>query len=318
MSFYRSIIFSFVIFAIITGFCFGQNFQNVNVFDSDIRGQVRGAQSVELVDAATLTSISRSNVDSDGMFVIHDVAPGSYVVRVVPTSANRSAPVEDISVSIEGPKASSGPISGTVSAQNLAKPPSKAALKYLNKAQRYSEEGNLAKAIETLRNAPMDPAGAPYIHGSLGTEYLKAGQFALAAPELEAAAQALPKDPIQHSNLAYLYQAQGKPEQAEKEIRLALALDPSSPKAHFLLGSILLDRRTGVDEAMANLKFARKEVPSARFLLAQAYMLTGQKDAAQREISDFLEVATDAQKAAAKQWIMRHSRPADKTSEPPK
>ena len=180
-------------------------------------------------------------------------------------------------------------VTGTVSAQALAKPPSNNALKYLKKAERYSQAGNSAKAIEVLRSAPMDPAGAPYLHSRLGTEYLKAGQFALAAPELEEAARLLPREPVHHSNLAYVYKALGEYERAEKEARLALTLDDSSAKAHFLLGSILIEHTSGLEEAVTNLKLARAEVPSARFLLAQVYLYTGHSDAAQREMKDYLE-----------------------------
>jgi Tfp pilus assembly protein PilF len=161
----------------------------------------------------------------------------------------------------------------------------------------------------------LDPAGAPYIHSRLGTEYLKAHEYALAAPELEEAARLLPKEPAHHSNLAYLYQATGQMERAEKEARLAVELDHSNSKAHFLLGLILLDRPSGKNEAIANLKLARREVPSARFLLGQVYMISGQSEAAQREIDDFLSVATDAQRAAAQQWIATHSSRPDLVSE---
>jgi tetratricopeptide (TPR) repeat protein len=201
----------------------------------------------------------------------------------------------------------SAPINGTISVGILAKPPSKNALKFLNKAQRLSEEGNSAKAIELLRSAPMDPAGAPYLHSRLGTEYLKSGQFLLAIPELEEAARLLPKEPAHHSNLAYAYQALGQMERAEKEARAAVDLDHSNAKAHFLLGSILLDRPSGLKEATVNLKLARREVPSARFLLAQVYFVSGQREAAKIEIDDFMSVATEAQRKVAQQWLFLHS-----------
>lgn len=234
------------------------------------------------------------------------VAPGAFVAQRMMDASNHEVqpenfggPVETVSVSAGG--------TGTISAQVLAKPPSKTALKYLQKAEHYSQAGNSVKAIEVLRSAPMDPAGAPYLHSRLGTEYLKSGQFDLAVPELEEAARLLPKEPIHHSNLAYVYKALGQMEQAEREARLALTLDDSSAKAHFLLGSILLERRSTLPEAVTNLRFARAEVPSARFLLAQVYLYTGQRDAAERELQGYFSVATEIQRTAAQEWLAQHS-----------
>src|SRR5262249_52056585 len=129
------------------------------------------------------------------------------------------------------------------------------------------------------KNAPYDPAGAPYIHSRLGTEYLKTGQFKLAAPELEEAAKLSPREPAHHSNLAYAYQALGRMADAETEARKALELDHTNSRAHFLLGLVLIERPSGLKEATENLRLARNDLPSARFLLAQAYMLSGQKEA---------------------------------------
>jgi Flp pilus assembly protein TadD len=305
-----------VFFIFLAGACYGQSLESLNVIDTEIRGHVRGAQSVELIEAGTQNIAGRSSVDRDGTFVLNNVIPGAYVVRIVPTSANGIRP-EEVEVSVGGNNNESGsaPITGTVSAGGLAHPPSKTALKYLTQAQHYSEAGNSAKAIEVLRNAPVDAAGAPYLHSRLGTEYLKSGEFALALPELEEAARLMPKEAVHHSNLAYVYQALFQMERAEKEARLAVDLDHSNSKAHFLLGSILLDRPAGISEAIANLKLAQREVPSARFLLGQVYLLSGEREAAQREIADFLSVATDAQRAAAQQWLARHSAPPNQVPE---
>ena len=263
---------------ILSAACYGQMLDNRSVFDTD--GHVVGAHPATELLMGTQGPAGRSPVAND-----------------------------DVYLSSEPREAGSAPIVGTISVGNLAKPPSKTALKYLNKAQRLSEQGNGAKAIEVLLSAPMDPAGAPYLHSRLGTEYLKSGQFALALPELEEAALLLPKEPAHHSNLAYAYQALGQMERAEQEARLAVELDHSNAKAHFLLGSILLDRPSGVKEATVNLKLARREIVSARFLLSQVYLFFGQREEARRELDDFLSAATDAQRGIARQWIAAHIRP---------
>jgi Tfp pilus assembly protein PilF len=270
--------------------CYGQDVDNISVLEPASQSHIRGMPSSGTpsgpMDAAMQSRAGKLPLDNDDPFALDDTK-----------------------------KLGSSPITGTVSAQNLAKPPSKSALKYLIKAQHFSETGNTAKAIEVLRSAPLDPAGAPYLHSRLGTEYLKSGQYALAIPELEEAVRLLPKEAAHHSNLAFAYQVLGQLERAEKEARLAVDLDHSNSKAHFLLGSILLNRPSGVKEATANLKLARREIPSARFLLAQVYLLSGQREAAQREIEDFLSVATDLQRSIAQQWLVGHSIQPDRVSE---
>jgi Flp pilus assembly protein TadD len=274
-----------IVFALLTCACYGQSTGNtqsmdtVHMFDTDIPDNSLAARS-----AVNVTAFAPNRVPPMIDASNHEIQPEEFAGSV-PAG-----------------------MTGTVSAQTLAKPPSKKALKYLIKADHFSQAGDSAKAIEILRTAPMDPAGAPYLHSRLGTEYLKAGQFALAEPELEEAARLLPREPIHHSNLAYVYKALGQFDRAEKEARLALTLDDSSAKAHFLLGSILIEHKSGLEEAVTNLKLARAEVASARFLLAQVYMYTGHPDAAAREMQDYLSVATEAQRLAAAQWLTQHSR----------
>ncbi len=293
------------------GCCFGQGSHNIiSVFNGEIRGEARGAATVELVDSKTQSLAGRSMVDSNGTFVLRDVAPGSYLVRLIPMGGANTLRPEELTVSVGQPQESEnrGP-GGTVSVGTLANPPSKKALKLLDKAQHFSEAGDSKKAIEVLKSATLDPAGAPYIHSRLGTEYLKSGQFELAVPELLEASRLAPKESANYSNLAYAYQALGELNPAEAQARRALELDHANPKAHFLLGAILLEGPSTMEEAMDNLKVARKDVPSARFLLAQAYMLKGQRDAANREMSGFLDVANDSQRAAAKSWLDHHRGP---------
>lgn len=278
-----------IVFALLAGACYGQQMESGHMFDTDIPG---------VSIAGVIPGPNNSAV-----YAPNRLTAGSFTAQQIIDASNHPVQQDEF----DSFDARTSVSSGTISAQTLAKPPSKKALKYLNQAERYSHHGNSAKAIEVLRNAPMDPAGAPYLHSRLGTEYLKAGQFTLAAPELEEAARLLPREPVHHSNLAYLYRALGQYDRAEKEARLALTLDDSSAKAHFLLGFILIERGSGIEEAVTNLKLARKEVRSARFLLAQVYLYTGHRDAAQREMEDYLSVATEAQRVAAEQWFRRHS-----------
>jgi len=294
----------FISFFFVAFTCFAQN--NIVVLEREIRGKAVGATSVELVNSNNMMLMGRSTVANDGTFAIRDVSPGSYLVRFISTGQPGTQAVEDLQVAVGETPTTAGDPAATVSAATLASPPSKKALKYLIKAQRYAEAGNSPKAIEVLKSAPLDPAGAPYLHSRLGTEYLKGGQYDLALPELLEAARLAPKDSVHHSNLAYVYEATGRRDEAEAEARKALALDGGNSKAHFLLGATLSDRPARLPEAITHLKAAHRDVPSARFLLAQLYMITGQKGPAEKEIQSFLEVANDAQRATAQRWLDVH------------
>jgi Tfp pilus assembly protein PilF len=286
---------------------YGQTSAEVNVFNREIRGHVHGAMTVELIDSNTQNFAGRSQVDQNGFFILRDVAPGKYIVRIIPDSGRGLSRAEEMQVCVGETELTQaqGP-AGKVSVATLTAPPSKKTLKILKKAQEYSEGGDSAKAIETLKSISADDPSASYVHSRLGTEYLKTGQFSAAAPELEEAVRLSPKEPAHHSNLAYAYQSLGKNDMAEMEARKAIELDHTNAKAHFLLGSVLLNRQETVKEAMDNLKQARNEVPSARFLLAQAYLFAGQTDAARSEMDAFLEVANEGQKAAARRWLELH------------
>ncbi len=284
--------------------CFAQN--SLIILEHEIRGKSQGAVAVELVNANTMSMLQRAEIQNDGSFVLRDVNPGSYVVRFV-GSRPGTIPSPDLQVAVgeETAGAREAP-PATVSAQTLASPPSKKVVKYLVKAQHYSEEGNSVKAIEVMKSAPLDAASAPYVHSRIGTEYLKAGDTERALPELEEAVRLAPKESVHHANLAYGYEALGRMKDAEAEARAALELDGTNTRAHFLLGAALADQPERIGEAITHLKVAHRDVPSARFLLAQLYVITGAQAAADREIASFLEVATDSQKASARRWLEVH------------
>jgi tetratricopeptide (TPR) repeat protein len=284
--------------------CFAQN--NIVVLEREVRGRAEGASSVELLNSTTMAITIRTPVDSDGSFVMRDVNPGSYLVRFIAAPKGPARPTEDLQIAV-GEEAHEGQEpAATVSAATLANPPSRKAMKYLEKAQRYSLAGNSAKAIEVLKSAPLDPAGASYIHSRLGTEYLKCGEYLLALPQLEEAARLAPRDSVHHSNLAYVYVALGRRKDAEQAARKAVELDGRNTKAHFLLAAALADDPKTVGEAITHLKIAHRDVPSARFLLAQLLMVTGSRAAADREIESFLDVATGTQREIAQRWLEVH------------
>ena len=58
-------------------------------------------------------------------------------------------------------------------------------------------------------------------------------------------------DPIVHSNLALVYQRQGKPEEAMKEAQTSVRLKPDDPRAHIMLAEIYAEQHKKSDASRA-------------------------------------------------------------------
>jgi Flp pilus assembly protein TadD len=67
-----------------------------------------------------------------------------------------------------------------------------------------------------------------------------------------------------HSNLSVALASANHLEEAQKEALEALKIDPRNPRAHFVLGGILIQTHGPMDQAIAHLVAAQDTLPSAR------------------------------------------------------
>jgi hypothetical protein len=67
------------------------------------------------------------------------------------------------------------------------------------------------------------------------------------------------------------------------------------------MGSILLNKGSHEEEAVENLRLASREFPQAKVALARFYERSGQKDAAVRELREFLPQASGAERVTVEQ-----------------
>ena len=88
---------------------------------------------------------------------------------------------------------------------------------------------------------------------NIGVAYIRAGQAALAVPELEQAARLMPEDAVVRTNFAYSLLLTKRMDVAEIECRRALELDRNSSKARWVMGSILLSKGSHDQEAVEDL-----------------------------------------------------------------
>jgi tetratricopeptide (TPR) repeat protein len=136
----------------------------------------------------------------------------------------------------------------------------------LLKAQNLLAKGESEKAITLLQKLTMDRATAPYAFGILGTNYLKAGDLKRAISALDDAVAMSPGIAAYHSNLAWALGSDQRYEEALKEARKAIQLDPGHSRYRFVIGQILL-RLGRKEEAEFHLKKAAVDFPRARALL---------------------------------------------------
>jgi Tfp pilus assembly protein PilF len=281
-----------------------------------VRGEIHTSETtqelaVQLQSTAGFASVQRANVRSDGAFELHDIPPGTYVLKVVrfPDEVVAEQPVniagtnDLLQIRLPDQPAGRKFGGGTISVHALQHPLSKHALHAFAKAQRYSEAGDHAKAIAELRRVIDDAAAEGYARGNLGAEYLRAGQPAAAIEQLEQAVRLVPDSPVMHTNLAYAFSVTGDLDRAEQEARRALQIDRSHSQAHYLLGHLLLARGTKLEEGVENLKIARHSFPKARIVLAQFYVRHHDPAAARQELQEFLTEAGGDDREKAERWL---------------
>ncbi len=229
---------------------------------------------VEVGDIGHSTDTHRAEVQFDGTFQLRDIHSGTYTLRVTTlngdlvhqelvTVAPQTGP---LTVRLPTPRAKpSAP--GTISFTQLRHPPSRKAFQAMEAAQRYSESGQTEKAVEELEKAVRISPEYADAYTNLGVQHIRMGRFQEACDEFSRAiAIAGPSTP-RLSNLAYAQRQLHRLPEAIESARAALRLDPSSPQAHLILGSILaIDPRTRA-ESIQHLERAAETLPSARTIL---------------------------------------------------
>jgi tetratricopeptide (TPR) repeat protein len=253
--------------------------------------------------------VEQAYIRADGSFEFRDVPAGEYTLRVMRADQIVTQQLVTITpfsqpLQIRFPKqtAQSFP-PGTVSVRQLQNPVSKNALRSFAKAQRYSDAGDHAKAIEELRRILPDASATGYAHAILSAEYGRMGQTEAAVAELEEAVRVMPDSSALHTNLAFELSIARRFDQAEEEARQAIHLDRNCAKAHYLLGYLLFARGASPAEAIENLKLARNEVPKSKLLLGQFYAHSGERAAAKQELREYLTQATGDDRVKAEHWL---------------
>ncbi len=269
--------------------------------------------TVNLIPVLTRRPLGRSYVANDGTFEFQNVPAGSYTVEIASASGdpiqietvNLTAAGDRIDLKLAGRANKPEAAGGTVSVHDLQHPMTAKSKRLFGDAQKASVKGEYEKEIRILRSALIDPSAVPYARMNIGVAYIRAGQAANALPELQEAVRLIPGNATARINFAYALLMTKRIDMAEAEGRRALQLDRNNAKARWVMGSILLSKGSHIEEAVEDLHRASREIPEARMMLAQYYERRGQKDAAARELREFLPQASPDDRVKVEQWLSR-------------
>ena len=246
-----------------------------------IRGELQGdpglpfhEYSVELADVSPGNDRYRADVQFDGSFQLRDILSGQYILRVNGlhgelvhqelVTVGRQTGLLSVRLPPSGRTPS---LPGTISVTELRHPPAHKALQAMASAQRFSESGQTEKAVEALERAIRISPEYADAYNNLAVQHMRMGLFGQAAGELARAIAIAGPKPQQLSNLAFAQCRLNQIPEAIASARAALHMDPSSPQAHLILGSILAGDPGARAEAIAHLERAAETLPSARALL---------------------------------------------------
>jgi tetratricopeptide (TPR) repeat protein len=162
--------------------------------------------------------------------------------------------------------ASSGPRvpPGAVSVDRLRKPIPRKAKKAYQRASKFRENSEFAKAESEYKLAISYFPEYMEAHGDLGVLYVFLHRYIEAEAEIRRGIEIQPQNTIGYSNLAWTLAALGKIAEAEKSARKALEYDAENPQAHLLLGAILIGYTDTKAEGFKHLQIAAKSLPGAR------------------------------------------------------
>jgi Flp pilus assembly protein TadD len=251
---------------------------------SEFRGRlVEGTESsyenyvVELANLADRSNCHYTDVLRDGNFVFRAISDGDYQVRVLTlygaevTTTVTSVGQENAGFPFEirlPQRKLEKPVSGTVSMQQLAHPPSRQIRKLLASGQQLIDDQHFRDAAARLREAVQDDPQCSQAHAQLGLALAKMEAWDGAIQEYRAAASLDPGNTLLHSNLSAVLASSKRFDEAETEAALALKLDPRNPRAHYVLAGALLQTHGPLQDVVTHLAAARNAFPSARSALA--------------------------------------------------
>lgn len=141
-------------------------------------------------------------------------------------------------------------------------------------AEALLQQGNLQRAEERLQEELRQNPSRPEGYGLLGLVYTAEKNYADALAAFQQGLKLDPKSTGIRNDMGNLYVLQGNLDQAEKEFREVLRLNPADPDGNYNLGLVLLARQHPADAALYFQRVHPSTIAS-RFNLTKAYLESG-------------------------------------------
>lgn len=165
---------------------------------------------------------------------------------------------------------SDAPPGGPVSVADLRHPPSRKAFAALATAQHLSEAGQFTAAAGQLEKATRLSPDWADAHTNLSAAYIRLGRYEDSISEANRAIVLSKPNGTDFGNIAYAEYRLNRRTEAIQSARKGLAIEPNSPKLHYILGALLAMNRATLAESIPHLELAARTLPSAQATLAQA------------------------------------------------
>ena len=290
-----------------------------------------GRRSDAISVKVTLESSSSERLsvlaDTNGSFIFHSMAPGSYLLTVEAgedyETARESVVIEkltvrsrsisgaeqarmniprtfNVMVSLRPKKGSASEGRGQVLNAALASVP-KPAVELYEKALESAQARDTKKAIEQLRAAISYYQEFALAWNELGVQYMRLGDFEKAKEAFRSALRIKPDDFMPRLNYGVALLETKQTADAEAHLRQAVLKNDTSWAAHMYLGIALIGLRNydaAESELQRTLVLAGDELALPHYYLGGIYWQRGDHKRAADELEKYLRLAPKAPAAA--------------------
>lgn len=268
----------------------------------EVRGRIENLSAgssalVVLRDSSSGRMFDQTRVGSDGAFRLHGAASGSRGYSLEVRDGQRllhqenvlsPAAVGDLTVTLPTPKAQPPASKETISvARLLHAPPAKAA-RLFEKAMTVAD---IKESIGLLEKAIAEHPEYIEARHNLAVRLGRTRQYERAVKHFEKVLELDPSSAMTWSNLAVTLEALGDSDAAETAAKQALAIEPRSTLASFVLGSILLREGVNLGQAADLLGVAANEFPLASLLQIDALLAAGKTAPARNALHSLVAAA---------------------------
>jgi|GEM_PF-3429655 len=253
-----------------------------------VRGTVQGEDpdllrrlTVEIHSLGSNVALARAALSADGGFeaAVPDGQRGGLEIRVLNALGDvvQREFLRDASQSVVIRLESSiglSPVGGVIPAAELRRP-SRRYRREMRRAGRAGEKGDVAEAVRGLSRAvEMEPERAS-ARVALGSALLRLQRYEEAREAFACAAALDGRSEPALTGLAMSLHGLGSLGRAERHARKAVEIEPTSLRAHYVLGSVLA-AKGAVAQALVHLEHAADKFPAA--LLTTSRVLLGRGD----------------------------------------